>query len=377
MRIQNIIGSTKIAILPLIAFTQAQTANINIDTLPNCSSNTCTINNDIHNDIDVNQNFTSITNNATIGTGLDAIEIKAATITTLTNNGMINGWLHLQGSNSKIGTLNNYGSMGGIKTDYYGSIGTLNNYGYIYPMVQKNSQFMNIDGMTHTTIGQYHLHINQDSTTFNSFSGYNSATNDTSHLVIEGNNSGNNNGANTIGLKLLTKDSKFVLSVGSAFNLNTDYSLDKLITNENGNRYNLKYDYQTQVEDLFQHLATQSPALFLEKNGNFFRIGVDTKSSVGNAIYKSNILSMNNLINHINTFSANSLGKDSGFALSDTKDMHQNIYLAQQNDMRKYERFYYRSEDSNLVRVSGIRAISKAQTSNGGGVIMTSSLLHL
>lgn len=352
----------KISFLSIFTIFTSQTIaqNINLETLPNCSGNDCVINNDINNDIDVTKNHTNIVNNATIGTGEDALEVKKSiTIDSFTNNGIINGYIILEDSTSIINMLNNNGIIKGlISSSSSGNIKELNNYGSIYV-------FNHIDKWIHIrnvslNINKYHIHINQDSNVFNSFSGYKSFTTDTSHLVIEGNNNGNNNGSNSIGVVTIMKDSKFILSVGSNFNLNTDYSLDKLITDENGNKFNLKYkDNQVLVSNLFQHLTTQSPTFYLERNGNYFKIGIDTQSSIGNTIYKSNIQAMNSLSNHINVFSTSSMANGYTLALNDSKEA---IYLAK--DFREYDRFYYKNdENKTMLARAGVRGGSRAQSS--------------
>lgn len=352
----------KISFLSIFTIFTSQTIaqNINLETLPNCSGNDCVINNDINNDIDVTKNHTNIVNNATIGTGGDALEVKKSiTIDSFTNNGIINGYIILEDSTSIINMLNNNGIIKGLtSSSSSGNIKELNNYGSIY-VFNRTNKWIHIRNVS-LNINKYHIHINQDSNVFNSFSGYKSFTTDTSHLVIEGNNNGNNNGSNSIGVVTIMKDSKFILSVGSNFNLNTDYSLDKLITDENGNKFNLKYkDNQVLVSNLFQHLTTQSPTFYLERNGNYFKIGIDTQSSIGNTIYKSNIQAMNSLSNHINVFSTSSMANGYTLALNDSKEA---IYLAK--DFREYDRFYYKNdENKTMLARAGVRGGSRAQSS--------------
>ena len=357
----------KILFLSIFTIFTSQTIaqNINLESLPNCSGNNCVINNDVNNDIDVTKNHTNIVNNATIGTGKDALEIKSGvTIDTLTNNGVINGHIGLSDSTSIIKTLNNYGSINGIVKTSGGNsqINKLNNYGSIYLYNQQsnnnNNKYVTFKnesgGSTIITIGNYHIHLNQDSATFNTFSGYSNYTTDTSHLVIDSNDTSNNNG-----IIKITKDSKFILSVGRNFNLNTDYSLDKLITNQDGNKFNLKYEDSTLVNDLFSHLTTQSPTFYLERNGNYFKIGIDAQSSIGNTIYKSNIQAMNSLSNYINVFSTSSMANGYKLALNDSKEA---IYLAK--DFREYDRFYYKNdENKTMLARAGVRGRSRAQSS--------------
>ncbi len=345
----------KILFLSIFIIFTSQTIaqNINLENLPNCSGSDCVINNDINNDIDVTKNHTNIVNNATIGTGNDALEIKNnITVNTINNNSIINGHIILEDSTSIINMLNNNGIIKGLTSfSSPGNIKELNNYGSIY-VFNSTNKWIHIRNVS-LNINKYHIHINQDSNVFNSFSGYKSFTTDTSHLVIEGNNNGNNNGSNSIGVVTITKDSKFILSVGSNFNLNTDYSLDKLITDENGDKFNLKYkDDQALVSNLFQHLTTQSPTLYLERNGNYFKIGIDAQSSIGNAIYKSNIQSMNSLINYINIFSVSSTTNRHTIALNSNEQ----TYLAK--TFKEYDKFYYKNDDSNskiAARIGGTR----------------------
>lgn len=350
-----------------------------ISTLPNCSGDTCTINADVNDGIDIKKSYTTIINNATINpttsTGYDAFDIQggssASTIITLINNGNINGYISLSDSNTKITTLTNNGNIQGIKQSSGGNseIGLLNNYGNIYLVnqVQCSSSgsgnyatFCGSSGANSikATLGNYHLHINQDSNTFNSFNGYSTWSNDTSHLVIYANGSSNH-------YITINKDSKFILSVGSSFNLNKDYSIDKLITKQDGNKYDLTYKDSGSVSDLFSHLSTQSPIYYLERNGTYFRIGVDTSSSVGNAIYKSNIQSINNLLQSVFIFTSNSIsgwGGDIGKSTLSSNNAD-NSYLAV--DFREYERFYYKNERENpRLKLSQTRQNSRARTQN-------------
>lgn len=341
----------KILFLSIFIIFTSQTIaqNINLENLPNCSGSNCVINNDINNDIDVTKNHTNIVNNATIGTGKDALEVKKTlTIDSFTNNGIINGYISLEQQDSVIKVLNNNGIIKGIGSTYTaGKINELNNYGFIY-VFNKDSSWVNIY-KTDLTIGKYHIQINEDANTYNKFTKYTGYTTDTSHLVIK-------DSKDTI---KITKDSKFILSVGNNFNLNTDYSLDKLITDENGNKFNLKYKDSTLVNDLFSHLTTQSPTFYLERNGNYFKIGIDTQSSIGNTIYKSNIQAMNSLSNYINVFSTSSMANGYTLALNDSKEA---IYLAK--DFREYDRFYYKNdENKTMLARAGVRGGSRAQSS--------------
>ena len=122
---------------------------------------------------------------------------------------------------------------------------------------------------------------------------------------------------------------------------NDNFTLNRCnISNENGNKFNLKYEDLTLVNDLFSHLTTQSPTFYLERDGDYFRIGIDTQSSIGNTIYKSNIQAMNSLSNYINVFSTSSMANGYTLALNDSKEA---IYLAK--DFREYDRFYYKNDE--------------------------------
>ena len=361
---------TKILILLVTTFLTLQ-AETNISSLPNCSNNTCTIDSNVNDKVKVDKVYNAITNNATIGNNRSDIGLFVngngnnngkVTIETLTNYGTILGSLDLSDSNSEINLLNNYGVIYGITKSYNGAaIKELNNYGTIHLTNKDNNnikegKFFNITSMIdNVIIKNYHIHINQDSNTFNSFSGYTQYSDDTSHLVINGDNNSGDIQYDTY----IKKDAKFILSVGEKFNLNTNYSLDKLITKLDGTKYNLQYDDRQTVNDLFSHLTTQSPTFYLERNGNYFKIGIDTQSSIGNTIYKSNIQAMNSLSNYINVFSTSSMANGYTLALNDSKEA---IYLAK--DFREYDRFYYKNdENKTMLARAGVRGGSRAQSS--------------
>ena len=292
-------------------------------------SKDCTISTNVDDGIDVSSgtyNTVTINEGVTItpdASSQDALDIKSsATITTLTNNGEIKGYIGLSDGNSKITTLNNNASgiIYGIKgtTDSaYPSITTLNNYGSIYLVNEaitssrngsNTTYYAHIKGNTSgntisINISNYHICINEDSSTFNSFSGYTSWSEDASHLAIAGNNTGNNSGSNSQGIVTVDSTSHFIITIGTNFSLNTDYSLDKLITNESGSKFALKNkDDQSQIDDLYPYLTLgASTALTLSRGGgsNTFQIQSNTNNSLGNSTLKDTISTINILSSQV------------------------------------------------------------------------------
>ncbi|RAX55369.1 hypothetical protein CCY99_01345, partial [Helicobacter sp. 16-1353] len=154
-------------------------------------------------------------------------------------------------------------------------------------------------------ITNYHLILDKSASDFNSFSfggwsGSNFPTgvseNDLSHLII-----------NSSDVTLKDSSSKILISLGTNFEINKDYSLDKLILTSQGAKYDLTYANGDSVSDLFSHLVingVDNSLLDLNKNGNYFNISTNNVSSkatdsVGNATRKSNISNVNILTSHI------------------------------------------------------------------------------
>lgn len=273
---------------------------------------------------------------------------KTVTINTFNNNGLIEGSIELTDSNSKIDTFNNYGTItGGISQTSGGNatIGVLNNYGDIYLDIARiqNTKYAHINGGSNSInikLGDYHIRINQDSSTFNNFGGYTNNTTDfdTSHLAI---------GGNIDYVKLRDADSKLLISIGNNFELNKDYALSKLIIKTDGSDYQIKVDGSTLNADLYSHLITTSSILNLSRNGNHFRISVDTDSGIGNTFYKSNIQSMNNLILNSQSiiFASNVRGSGSR-VVRRISSIQGESYEAK--DVKENDRFYYDQNDARL-----------------------------
>lgn len=350
------------------------------------SSGSCIINTDYENitndaimtNSDDTINFASSGNTSTIGTFTNNGSIIAdrnssaillgsgvANIGIFNNNGLIEGSIELTDSNSKIGTFNNYGTItGGISQVSGGTaeIGVLNNYGDIYldSRAIDTSYYAHFgrrgNDMIKIKLGDYHLRINQDSSTFNNFTGYTSAGFDTSHLVIAD---------TTSKVTLRDANSKLLISIGSNFELNKDYALDKLITKLDGSDYQIKVDGST--ADLYSHLITTSSILNLSRNGNYFRLSVDTDSGIGNTFYKSNIQSMNNLILNSQSiiFASNVRGSGSR-VVRRISSIQGESYEAK--DVKENDRFYYDQNDARLRQRQNLQRNTQRRATGIGNI---------
>lgn len=292
----------------------------------------------------------------------------ALSIGTFNNYGLIEGSIELVDGNSKIGTLNNYGTItGGISQGSGGNptIGVLNNYGDIYlNSTNKSSNFAHFIGNgsgnmgIKIKLGDYHLRINQDSSTFNNFAGYTSAGFDTSHLVIAD---------TTSKVTLRDADSKLLISIGSNFELNKDYALDKLITKLDGSDYQIKVDGSSTNADLYSHLITTSSILNLSRNGNYFRLSVDTDSGIGNTFYKSNIQSMNNLIlNSQSIIFASNVRGSSSRVVRRISSIQGESYEAK--DVKENDRFYYDQNDARLRQRQNLQRNTQRRAAGIGNI---------
>lgn len=351
------------------------------------SSGSCIINTDygdITNDATITNsddtiNFASSGNTSNIGTFTNNGSIIAdrnssaillgsgvANISIFNNNGLIEGSIELTDSNSKIGTFNNYGTItGGISQVSGGTaeIGVLNNYGdiYLYIIRNQSGKYAHINGGNENIdikLGDYHIRINQDSSTFNSFIGYASNTDfDTSHLVIGGNDSTK--------VTLRDANSKLLISIGSNFELNKDYALNKLITKSDGSDYQIKVDGST--ADLYSHLITTSSILNLSRNGNYFRLSVDTDSGIGNTFYKSNIQSMNNLIlNSQSIIFASNVRGSSSRVVRRISSIQGESYEAK--DVKENDRFYYDQNDARLRQRQNLQRNTQRRATGIGNI---------
>ncbi len=272
----------------------------------------------------------------------------SSTINSLTNEGLMLGSIVLSGYNGNSSKINNFinkksGEIYGIFNEGGGSsIGLLNNYGSIYlEQTGESNKLYNFKDIS-MTIGNYAMKINEDSNTFNNFSGYekNSTTNgnitpnkDTSHLVFH-----NANDKIT-----LTKNSFFLLNFGGKFELNKDYSLDKLITDISGNKFSLKYE-NGNVNDLFSHLHSSDPIYTISRNGNYFRANIDGNNGISSRILKPNIKYSLTLLSHSNSLLFNNkkfTKKTNKKALSNL-EMEYNNYLAL--TFKNNQNFYYSNE---------------------------------
>ncbi|RAX51624.1 hypothetical protein CCY99_08650 [Helicobacter sp. 16-1353] len=184
------------------------------------------------------------------------------TITTLDNYGTIgSGYSSMHLSNfmnsNIIGTLNNYGEIYNFKSNSTNAkIENLNNQGKIYLSINRG-YISHLDDGFPINISNYHLEIDKNASEFNAFSSYTEGNvdtndlNDLSHLII--NADVDSSIKNRI--KLIDSNSKFLISFGNNFEVNKEYSLDKLIVDTNGNKYNLTYKDGGDVSNLYSHLA--------------------------------------------------------------------------------------------------------------------------
>ncbi|RAX54306.1 hypothetical protein CCY99_04655, partial [Helicobacter sp. 16-1353] len=237
--------------------------------------------------------ITNLINNGTIQhTVYSESILNNATISNIINNGTIEATQGIAiSNNATISNIINNGTMRAIISS--GTISSLNNYGKIFI---GNGHHLQTTGSGVINIANYAMEINQDANTFNAFNTYDANSKDTSHLVING-----------TGVKLLGADSRFLLALGDSFELGKDYDLNKLVTDTSGNKYTLTYANGGSVSDLFSHLVingVDNSLLDLNKNGNYFNVGVNNVASkatnaVGNAVNKSNISSVNILTSNI------------------------------------------------------------------------------
>ncbi|RAX54176.1 hypothetical protein CCY99_03960, partial [Helicobacter sp. 16-1353] len=243
----------------------------------------------------------TITNNGIIQATTTGISNTQGSINTIINNGTIEATgaaIVANGDSATISNIINNGTMRAITSA--GTISSLNNYGKIFVTSATGASYnyhLRAVGTGVINIANYAMEINQDAATFNAFNTYDANSKDISHLVISGS-----------GVKLLGADSRFLLALGDSFELGKDYDLDKLVTDTSGNKYTLTYaSDNSSVSDLFSHLVINgldNSLLDLNKNGNYFNVGVNNVASkatnaVGNAVNKSNISSVNILTSNI------------------------------------------------------------------------------
>lgn len=203
----------------------------------------------------------------TIGSGTDS-----AGFVNIYNdyNGYIAGGLNIAGNNQSPISITNYGTMGGVNatTNSVRTI-TMDNLGLINFAGNTRNHFSNIN----LVIKNYTMQINENTATFNATS----VATDNSHIVI---------GGTIKSASFADNSSKLILDFGGNFELNREYSLSRLIVDENGNSLlNVPFDRLTTRNDIFT----------LTQSGNNFIINAEPSNSTISNLYKANIKTMNTL----------------------------------------------------------------------------------
>ena len=199
----------------------------------------------------------------------------------LINYGTINGdiWVDRHG---RIDTITNYGYMGGVGfQNEITTTTTINNLGIMsrgYNGIWNSNIGMN--NKATLLIQNYMIRIDESATTFASFKGDGTTTEEgkTSHLQISGN-----------GVRFKDGKSKILLDFGNAFELGKEYSIDKLVTDSQGNPY-------TDLGVDFSRLSPFNDIYTITKSGtNGFKVELKKPQygTIG-TLYKSNIRTMNN-----------------------------------------------------------------------------------
>ncbi len=286
-------------------------------------TNSGTIGNSESQDITVIANdgtMGSITNNSTIYGNIT----NTGTITSITNSGTIdsitngeNGTMGSITSTGSISTITNSGTMSAIS--YTNDETTLNLYNTgtinLNSNITAGNTYVQIYGSNmNINITEYYFTINEDSEEFNSFSGYESASDDTSsHLTIGVTDSGiNNNGTTNITLGTLMVDvsedyygENYLLSnlvvlyddSGNLINLE-DYSnygisadtIYNAITLSDGLEYAKLRTTEDSQDDSFSIYKRSNAEVKDVIDSNF------KKYSPAQALYKNNILTIDTLL---------------------------------------------------------------------------------
>ncbi|RAX55302.1 hypothetical protein CCY99_00965 [Helicobacter sp. 16-1353] len=323
--------------------------------------------------------ITNLKNNGTIQY-LD----NYGTINNLTNNGTIEYLDNYNGG--VIDILNNYGKINSLKNST--TITNLNNTGEIRLHNINNDNdisdikkiYAHINNITENAtinISAYHLVIDKKASDFNSFSGYNAESYDLSHLVIQDTSS------NKKGVKLKDTNSKILLTLGKSFELNTKYSLAKLITNTDGNQYKLTYENNGDINlnTLFSHLKIvdstalgyDASFLTLVLDGESFRVNIlsSTNQMITNSIQntknKANVTNINNIALNLKSNVFKNLG-GSGLALSKRDEIlqeleslkiakiRQSLAKSSESNFKENDRFYYNNTQDSIILDSNLNS---------------------
>lgn len=239
----------------------------------------------------------TLINNGTINGTTTSNNAVQGYITSLTNNGIINGSISIL-SPTTAATIINTGTMNGISAEINGRV-IIDNRNNIY-LYNTNSQtagtkLAHLKGINGTQfkILNYMIRINENQTTFNNFSGYtyadSASLNHNSHLVITGTGVSFNNIA-------FETNAKITIDFGRDFELGKAYSIGKIITDIDG-----KGLFPI---DSFDRLISKDKDLYkITQNGDSFILNFagDEQSSDGIVIntpitelYKINIKTINN-----------------------------------------------------------------------------------
>lgn len=219
--------------------------------------------------------------------------IMSGDINTIENSGTIGGGIFLKMQHKP--TIVNTGIMGGINHD--GNDIMINNTGTINLYFETSGKLAHLVGSTNTRpiIQNYAVKINENQTTFNSFSGYNynnqaadktQLLNKTAHFVVK-----------DVNWDKFTFDAsaKIYIDFDSTFELGKTYLINKIITDANGNGM-LPSDY-------FSRLALKNADIYtLTRHGEYFIIGGasgDINTPI-TELYKTNIKVMNNMFMNSN-----------------------------------------------------------------------------
>ncbi|MGX2982131.1 autotransporter outer membrane beta-barrel domain-containing protein [Helicobacter sp. 23-1045] len=215
------------------------------------------------------------------------------------NKGTISGGIRIFSQNA-ISTLENYGTMRGIWTQYKPIEITINNLGtiltnegsYINTLVKKAAHFAFESDQAKLVIQNYTIKIIENANEFNNFTGYDNKTeNKNSHLII----TYNNYTPTDKNLYFKDKDSKFIIDFSGDFEMGAGYKIAKLVVSPNDgepiNALNIDFS-RLMLKDADFYDILESGEYFIvrvkEKSGDFSLHTPITE------LYKSNLRTMNN-----------------------------------------------------------------------------------
>lgn len=264
-------------------------------------------------DNNYNINIGSIIN--TNGMGINISEVLGTiTIGEITNLNTFNYQpLYCNGSSCVINRFNNYSSA--------------------------NVQFKG--SALSATLGTFYLQFKDNTNTFNNFTFIGDITSSN-----DGNNMNYTHIAVTDGAKLyLDNKSKILLKLKEKVELNKNYALNKVILNYSdidnvfnhlGLLYNDPYDSDYKLSSIYQ----------LQRDGNYFKIVVDTRGTTPRITAIDNIRNLNHLLASSNTEIFGKKINRKTKILSKLQAQYNN-YLA--HNFRENELFYYSNADSAMM----------------------------